>query len=63
MNLQLFCYTMDEPLDGLLTTREPLAMRSGAGRDPGSCTICELSENLVAGQSKCNYGQVKCTVV
>ena len=43
MNLQLFCYTMDEPLDGLLTTREPLAMRSGAGRDPGSCTICELS--------------------
>ena len=46
MNLQLFCYTMDEPLDGLLTTREPLAMRSGAGRDPGSCTICELSENF-----------------
>ena len=26
-----------EPLDGLQTTREPLAMRSGAGRKIGSC--------------------------
>ena len=33
---QPICYTTREPLDGLLTTREPLAMRSGAGRNPGS---------------------------
>ena len=28
-----------EPLDGLLTTREPLAMRSGAGSNPGSSIL------------------------
>ena len=30
-----------EPLDGLQTTREPLAMRSGAGRKIGSCIFKE----------------------
>ena len=36
-NHTVFWYNTYEPLDGLQTTREPLAMRSGAGRKIGSC--------------------------